>query len=77
VLPQAMAGDHERRAALRTRSQSVAALNHPNIITIHSVESAGDLLFLTMELVDGKTLEDVVPREWIGDSIRSSSSPSR
>jgi len=61
VLPQAMAGDHERRQRFEREAKAVAALNHPNIITIHSVESAGDVLFLTMELVDGKTLEDVVP----------------
>src|SRR6476620_2236636 len=61
VLPQAMAGDHERRQRFEREAKAVAALSHPNIITIHSVESAGDVLFLTMELVDGKTLEDVVP----------------
>src|SRR6185503_13144309 len=61
VLPHAMAGDPERRQRFEREAKAVAALNHPNIITIHSVESAGDVLFLTMELVDGKTLDDLVP----------------
>jgi eukaryotic-like serine/threonine-protein kinase len=61
VLPSTMAGDPERRQRFEREAKAVAALNHPNIITIHSVESAGDVLFLTMELVDGKTLDDLIP----------------
>src|SRR5262245_9843542 len=61
VLPQAMSDDSERRQRFEREAKAVAALNHPNIVTIHSVESAGDTLFLTMELVDGKTLADLVP----------------
>jgi serine/threonine protein kinase len=61
VLPRTMAGDPERRQRFEREAKAVAALNHPNIITIHSVESAGDVLFLTMELVDGKRLDDLVP----------------
>jgi serine/threonine protein kinase len=34
----------------------VAALNHPHIVTIHSVEEAGATVFLTMELVEGQSL---------------------
>ena len=60
ILPQATAADPERRARFEREAQSVAALNHPNIVTIHSVEEAGGLLFLTMELVEGKPLGDVI-----------------
>src|SRR5262245_2972592 len=61
VLPQAMSDDSERRQRFDREAKAVAALNHPNIVTIHSVESAGDTLFLTMELVEGQTLDDLVP----------------
>ena len=43
-------------------AQSLAALNHPHIVTIFTVEEAEDLHFLTMELVEGKTLTKVIPR---------------
>jgi TolB-like protein/Flp pilus assembly protein TadD len=39
----------------------VAALNHPNIVTIHSVEEADGVHFLTMELVEGEALGKVIP----------------
>jgi eukaryotic-like serine/threonine-protein kinase len=42
-------------------ARSVAALNHPNIVTIYSVEECDGLHFLTMELVEGKTLTEVIP----------------
>ena len=41
---------------------AVAALNHPNIITIYAVDVEQDgVPFLAMELVVGKTLTEVHP----------------
>lgn len=40
----------------------MAALNHPGIVTLHSVEQDGEVHFLTMELVEGRTLADLLPR---------------
>jgi TolB-like protein/Flp pilus assembly protein TadD len=45
----------------RREARSVAALNHPNIVTVHSVEESDGLHFLTMELVEGKTLTERIP----------------
>jgi Tol biopolymer transport system component len=56
------ASDVSRSARFLREAHAVAALNHPNIVTIHSVEEAGGIHFLTMELVEGKTLEEVIPR---------------
>jgi serine/threonine protein kinase/WD40 repeat protein len=60
VLPPEMAGDPERRARFEREAQAVAALNHPNIVTIHSVESSHEGHFITMELVEGKTLTEMI-----------------
>ena len=60
VLNAEFAADPERRARFEREAQSVAALNHPNIVTIYSVEEAGGVLFLTMELVEGQPLSDLI-----------------
>jgi serine/threonine protein kinase len=61
-----MAVDSHRRARFEREAQAVAALNHPNIVTIHSVEQADSLHFLTMELVEGKTLPETMTSRGLG-----------
>jgi len=56
VLPEDVAADPERRARLEREAQAIAALNHPNIVTIYSVEEVEGVFFITMELVDGQSL---------------------
>ncbi|MCZ6772010.1 MAG: serine/threonine-protein kinase, partial [Proteobacteria bacterium] len=58
VLPEALAADADRRGRFEREARAIAALNHPNIVTIHSVEEAEGVHFLTMELVDGQRLTD-------------------
>ena len=62
VLPESMARNPERLHRFEREAKTLASLYHPNIVTIHSVESADDLQFLTMELLDGKTLSQAIPR---------------
>jgi serine/threonine protein kinase len=62
VLAPALAFNPERRDRFEREARAVAALSHPNIVTIHSVEQQDDVLFLTMELVEGKPLTDLIPR---------------
>jgi TolB-like protein/Tfp pilus assembly protein PilF/Flp pilus assembly protein TadD/predicted Ser/Thr protein kinase len=60
VLPAEMASDPERFARFQREARVVAALNHPHIVTIHSVEEADGVHFLTMELVEGQPLDKLV-----------------
>jgi serine/threonine-protein kinase len=63
VLSPEVAADPERLERFRREAKAVAALNHPNIITIHSVEEDGDVPFFTMEYVEGETLSRIIPKE--------------
>ena len=56
ILPPAMAANPERRARFEREAKAVAALNHPNIVTIFSVEKENGTHFITMEYVEGRPL---------------------
>src|SRR5690348_12264864 len=60
VLPDAVAASPERLARFEREAKAVAALNHPNIVVLHSIEEAGGTRFLTMELVEGRDLSSLV-----------------
>src|SRR5688572_20161498 len=60
VLPEALACDAEHLARFEREARIVAGLNHPNIVTLHSVEDVDGIRFITMELIEGKSLADLV-----------------
>ena len=61
VLPDAFARDTDRLARFGREAQVVAALNHPHIVTIFSIEEHDGVPFMTMELIEGSTLDEVIP----------------
>lgn len=61
VLPPRFVGDPERVARFRREAAALAALDHPNIVTIFTVEEADECRFLTMQLVPGRPLAALIP----------------
>lgn len=45
----------------KREARAIAALNHPNIVTIYSVEETEGVPFITMELVSGRNLAESIP----------------
>ncbi len=62
VLPPEMASS-ERLSRFEREAKAVAALNHPNIVHVYSVEEVEGVHFITMELVQGKTLSELIPKK--------------
>ncbi|MGE5278481.1 MAG: protein kinase domain-containing protein [Acidobacteriota bacterium] len=60
VLPEDVARDPERLARFEREARSLAALNHPGIVTIFAVEEADGTRFLAMELVEGESLDTLI-----------------
>jgi len=60
VLPAEMADDPERLARFRREAKTLAQLDHPNIVTIYSVEESDGVHFLTMQLVEGQPLDRLI-----------------
>ena len=50
----------DRLALFRREARAAAALNHPGIVHIYSVEDADGLTFITMELVSGRSLRELL-----------------
>ncbi len=54
--------DPECLERFEREARAIAALDHPNIVTLFSIEAAAGVRFLTMEYVDGKTLSEWIPK---------------
>src|SRR5262245_33294965 len=56
LLPPEAANSETAKRRLLREARAAAALNHPNIVTIHSVEEVDNSIFIVMEYVEGETL---------------------
>ncbi len=62
ILPDALTAFPPVLERFRQEARLLARLNHPNIATIHSLESDQERLLLTMEYIQGETLADRLER---------------
>jgi serine/threonine protein kinase/Tol biopolymer transport system component len=60
VLPEALAKDTDRLRRFQQEAQAVAALNHPNILSIHDFGEHEGAPFLVSELLEGQTLREAL-----------------
>ena len=61
LRPEAME-DAERKWRFVREAKAASALNHPNIVTIHDIDSDAGVDFMVMEHVDGSSLDRLIPR---------------
>jgi len=59
-LPRQIASQSEERARFKVEAQAAAALNHPNIATIYSIEEKDSEVFIVMEFIDGMELKEKI-----------------
>ena len=72
ILQPDRLGDEARCRRFVQEAQAASALNHPHIVTIHEIESAGDRDFIVMEYVRGRSLDAAIPRSGmrLGELLR-------
>jgi serine/threonine protein kinase len=61
VLPPTAAAEAGQRERLRREAQAASALSHPNIVTVYEVDFVEGAAFIAMELVDGRSLDALIP----------------
>ena len=65
ILPAELASNRERMGRFVREAKAAAALNHPNIATIHEIGESDGVNFISMEFIDGVTLTEQIHREKI------------
>ncbi len=60
VLRDEFTTDEEFIKRFNVEAQAVASLTHPNIVSVYDVGHEGNLYYIVMELVKGKTLKEII-----------------
>ena len=60
VISGALVEDEASRRRFEVEARAASALNHPAIVTIYDIGESGGVSWIAMELVEGRTLSDVV-----------------
>ncbi|HET9219492.1 MAG TPA: protein kinase, partial [Terriglobia bacterium] len=60
ILPAEKVSDPERKRRFLQEARAASALNHPNIVTVYDIANDGDMDYLVMEYVEGKSLDKLM-----------------
>ena len=60
VLKEEFITDIDFIKRFRSEAQTAASLTHPNIVSIYDVGNEGDVYYIVMELIQGKTLKEII-----------------
>src|ERR1700683_3670995 len=72
VLSEKAAATPERQARFIQEAKNPPAANPPHIVTIYEIYLCGDLMFIAMEFIEGRTLEQLIPQKGLrfADALR-------
>ena len=62
ILPGRLCGNRESRRRFLREARCASAINHPNVVTIHDAGHEQGTDFLVMEYVQGRTLDQIIPK---------------
>jgi Tol biopolymer transport system component len=62
VLPPEKTSDRERKWRFVQEAKAASSLNHPNILHVYDIETAGDVDYIALEYFEGQTLADLIGR---------------
>src|SRR5712691_1873528 len=60
VLPGEISADKSRLERFEKEARAASSLNHPNIVTIYDIGTADSVSYIAMELVEGRTLREIL-----------------
>src|SRR5271154_6901043 len=61
VLPESFAREPDRLRRFEQEARAVAALNHPNIVSVYDIGTAENVHYIVSELLVGETLREATP----------------
>ncbi len=73
VIPAAFATDAERLRRFEQEARAAAALNHPNILTVHDIDNHEGAPYIVSERLEGETLRERLALEAVAGKSRADS----